>query len=167
MSKVLVVYESGTGCTAGVAERIGNALSARGARVDVMPFDSKPDPAGYEAVVAGCGARAGSWHGAAKKWVVANASALKSMPLALFTVGIALAHGPEKADEMRHYTDPLVAKSGVEPLDVGVFAGWYEPEKFSFMERRIMNIAKAPEGDHRDWNAIEDWATALVPKLAM
>jgi menaquinone-dependent protoporphyrinogen oxidase len=167
MSRVLVVYRTGTGCTAGVAERIGKTLAGQGMQVDVKPFDSKPEPADYDAVVAGSGVRAGSWHGAAKKWVVRNASALKTRPLALFTVGIALAHGAEKADEMRGYTDPLLAKSGLEPVDVGVFAGWYEPEKFNVVERKIMNIAKAPEGDFRDWGAIERWASALAPKLGV
>jgi menaquinone-dependent protoporphyrinogen oxidase len=166
MSKVLVVYWTGTGCTAGVAERIGKTLAAAGMRVDVKPFDSKLEPAGYDAVVAGSGARAGSWHVAAKKWVVRNAAALKSRPLALFTVGTAVTHGGT-AEEMRGYTDALRAKSGVEPLDLGVFAGWNDPRKFNWFERIAVKIAKAPEGDFRDWDAIENWASAIAPKLGM
>ncbi len=166
MRDVLVVYGSGTGCTASVAERIGKTLAARGVGVDVVSVDSDPRPGGYGAVVAGCGARAGNWYGPAKKWVLRNASALRRKPLALFTVGIALADGPHNTEEMLHYTDSLLAKSGVEPVDLGVFAGWYEPERFSFVERIALKMHHAPEGDFRDWGAIEDWAAALAPKLA-
>lgn len=164
-SKVLVGYASGTGCTKGVAERIGETLARAGARVDVAPFASAPDPAAYDAVVAGSGTRAGSWHPVAKKWVARHASALKSRPVALFTVGIAMAHGADKTAETLGVTDRLLAKTGVEPLDIGAFAGWYDPAKFSFLERKVMRMAKAPEGDFRDWTAIESWTTSVAPRL--
>lgn len=165
-TKVLVCYVSGTGCTKGVAERIGDTLSRSGLSVDVSPIDAKPDPARYDAIVAGSGIRAGQWQPAAKKWLARNATVLGSKPLVLFSVGIALAHGPEKADEMRGYTKRLLEKTGLEPLDLGVFAGWYELSKFSFLERKVMDLAKAPEGDHRDWAAIEGWAQGLAPRLS-
>jgi menaquinone-dependent protoporphyrinogen oxidase len=134
--------------------------------VDVEPFESKLDAAGYDAIVAGSGTRAGSWHPAAKKWMERNASVLKAKPLALFTVGIAMAHGgAEKTAETLGVTGRLLQKTGLEPLDIGAFAGWYPPAKFSFLERKVMNMAKAPEGDFRDWSAIEGWATSVAPKL--
>ena len=111
MGKVLVCYASGTGCTKGVAERIGQTLARKCVRVDVTPFDSNPDPTGYDAIVAGSGIRAGSWQPVARKWMTRNASDLKAKPVALFSVGIALAHGPEKADEMIGYTDGLLEKT--------------------------------------------------------
>jgi menaquinone-dependent protoporphyrinogen oxidase len=165
MSKVLVCYATGTGCTASVADRISKTLADKGMQVDVKPVDSNPVLDGYDAVVAGSGVRAGSWHSRAKKWVARNATALKGKPLAFFTVGIALAAGPENAEEMRTYTDPLLAKTGVEPVDIGLFAGWYEPRRFNFIERQIMKMKKAPEGDFRDWDAIEVWAANVAPKL--
>lgn len=164
--KVLVCYATGTGCTKGVAERIGETLSREGLRVDVAPFDSNLSPAGYDAVVAGSGTRAGSWHPVAKKWMARNAPALKAKPLALFTVGIAMAHGAEKTAETLGVTDRLLDKTGLEPLDLGAFAGWYDPTKFNAIERKIMRIAKSPEGDFRDWESIENWATGIAPKIA-
>jgi len=164
-NRVLVCYASGTGCTKGVAERIGQTLARTGAQVDVRPMDSDPDPTAYDAVVAGSGTRAGSWIPGAKRWAMRHADALKAKPLALFTVGIAMAHGPEKVTETLGATDPLLEKTGLTPLDIGAFAGWFVPAKFSFIERAIMNMAKAPEGDFRDWTAIEDWATRVGAKL--
>jgi menaquinone-dependent protoporphyrinogen oxidase len=164
--RILVCYATGTGCTKGVAARIGETLARTGARVDVAAFESAPDPAGYVAVIAGSGVRAGSWHPKAKKWMARNAVALAGRPLALFTVGIALADGPQKAEEMRGYTKPLLAKTGLVPVDVGVFAGWFRPETLNVLERKIMRIANAPEGDFRDWDAIEGWAIDVAHKLA-
>lgn len=166
MSTVLVTYASGTGCTAEVAGRIGETLARCGLEADVIPVEAAPDPSRYDAVLAGSGVRAGSWLPKAKKWLAGNAEALKARPLAMFTVGIALAHGPEKADEQRGYTDKLLAQTGVQPLDIGVFAGWFEPQRFSLLERKVMRMAKAPEGDHRDWNAIEGWAQEMAGRLA-
>ena len=76
-SKVLVCYATGTGCTKGVAERIAAMLRRTGLQVDVKPFERHPDPARYDAIVAGSGTRAGSWHPIAKKWMTKNAPTLK------------------------------------------------------------------------------------------
>ncbi len=165
MSKVLVVYWTGTGCTEGVAKRIAATLADQGMEVDVKTFRSAPDTSGYDAVVAGSGTRAGSWHAAAKRWMTGNAVALKEKPLAIFTVCMALSEGPENTEEALGYTDKLLAKTGLEPLGRGVFAGWYEPQKFNWLERQIMKMKKAKEGDFRDWEAIENWAAGLVPSL--
>ena len=165
MGRVLVCYATGTGCTTGVAERIGETLASRGARVDVVPFESNPDPAAYDAVVAGSGTRARSWHPVAKRWMTRNTSTLRAKPLALFTVCMAMATEPENAHETLGVTDRLLAKTGLDPLDIGVFAGWYDPRKFNFFERKAMEMHKAPEGDFRDWTAIEDWATRVAPRL--
>jgi menaquinone-dependent protoporphyrinogen oxidase len=164
-SRVLICYATGTGCTAGVAERIGDTLAREGMQVDVLPFGSDPDPTAYDAVVAGSGTRAGNWHPVARKWVTRNAPTLKTKPVALFTVGIAMAGGADKAGETLRVTDRLLEKTGLEPLDLGTFAGWYEPDKFNFFERKVMQVTKAPEGDFRDWPAIESWAIGVAPKL--
>lgn len=164
---VLVCYASGTGCAKGVAERIGETLARSGARVDVTPMRSNPDPSGYDVVVAGSGVRAGAWLPAARKWVAGHSDVLRSRPLALFTVGIAMAHGPEKVAETLGVTDPLLAKTGLEPRDIGAFAGWFDRSKFNFLEQKVMEMAKAPEGDFRDWVAIEGWARQAASKLGL
>jgi menaquinone-dependent protoporphyrinogen oxidase len=167
MRKVLVTYATKSGSVSGIAERIGETLAVSGAEVDVKPVGDKPDVAAYDAVLVGSGVRMGSWHEAAKQWVAGNAAALKSKPVAFFTVGMTLATEPGKTAEVRAYTDPLIAETGVGPLDVGTFAGWFEPKAFSFMERTIMGAMKAPKGDHRDMQAVAAWAQSVAPKLGL
>ncbi len=164
--KALVVYGTKSGCTEGIAKKIGETLAAAGATVDVRPASEAGSPDGYDAVIVGSGVRAGTWHEAARTWVEANTSALKAVPVALFTCGLTTANAPEKVAEVRAYTDPLLEATGLEPVDVGVFAGWNEPKRFSFVERTIMKLMKAPEGDFRDFDAIAAWTDEVAGKLA-
>lgn len=167
MSRVLVVYGTKTGCTAGIADQIGRTLAEVGASVDVKPVEDTPDASGYDAVVVGSGVRAGSWHGAVKTWVASSAEALKERPTAFFTACLTMAAEPEKADEVRAYTDPLVTETGVTPVDLGLFAGVNEPKKFSLPERLIMKAMKAPQGDFRDMDAVAEWTRGVAGKLGL
>lgn len=164
--RALVVYGTKSGCTEGIAKRIGEQLAAYGASVEVTAAEKAPSPTGFDAVVVGSGVRAGNWHGAAKSWVQSNADALKEMPVAFYTCGLTLADDPSKTDEVRAYTDPLIEATGVTPVDIGLFAGWNEPDSFGFGERTIMKLMKAPRGDFRDWDAIDAWAESVAPRLS-
>ncbi|HET6498681.1 MAG TPA: flavodoxin domain-containing protein [Coriobacteriia bacterium] len=164
-TKVLVVYGTKSGCTAGVAERIGVALERAGMAADVLPAHDGPDPRDYDGVVAGSGVRAGRWHRAVTEWVAENAAALRAMPTALYTVCLTLVTDPGKADEVRAYTDALLAESGIEPIDIGLFGGWFEPQRFGLVERTVLKAMKAPRGDHRDWDAIDRWVAGVAPGL--
>ncbi|MDO8880515.1 MAG: flavodoxin domain-containing protein [Coriobacteriia bacterium] len=167
MGTVLVVYGTKTGCTAGIAEQIGRTLAEAGAGVDVIRAEDKPDASGYDAVVVGSGVRVGSWHGAVKEWVATQADVLKTRPTAFFTACLTMASDPEKADEVRAYTDPLIAETGITPVGVGLFAGMNEPKKFSLPERLIMKAMKAPQGDFRDMAAVTEWTRSVADALGL
>jgi menaquinone-dependent protoporphyrinogen oxidase len=167
MSRVLVVYGTGTGCTTGVAEQIGKSLTEKGVTVEVVAAKDAPAPTGYDAVFVGSGVRAGNWHGPVKEWVTAHAAALKEVPVAFFTACLTMANDPGKSDEVRAYTDELIRTTGVKPIDVGLFAGWNEPKRFSFIERTILKMMKAPEGDFRDFATIGSWADATADRIGL
>ena len=167
MSAALVVYGTKTGCTREIAEHIGATLVDAGMTVDVKSAEDKPAPSAYDAVFVGSGIRAGNWHGSVKTWVTANADTLKSKPTAFYTACLTMAQGPEKADEVRAYTDPLIEATGVKPIDIGLFAGMNELKKFSLPERLIMKAMKAPEGDFRDMDAVAEWTRGVVGKLGL
>ncbi|MBN2405848.1 MAG: flavodoxin domain-containing protein [Coriobacteriia bacterium] len=165
MSSILVVYGTKTGCTTSIAEHIGATLVDAGWVVDVTAAEEKPDPSAYDAVIVGSGVRAGNWHGPVKSWVTTYAQTLKGMPTAFFTTGLTIARGPESADEVRAYTDPLVEATGVQPVDIGLFPGMNDLKKLSLPERLIMKAMKVPEGDFRDMDAVADWTREVVGKL--
>lgn len=115
----------------------------------------------------GSGVRASNWHAPVKEWITKNAGTLKGKKVTFFSVGLTLAADPTKTAEVRAYTDPLIAETGVMPVDVGVFAGSNVPAKFSFVERTIMKLMKSPVGDFRDWDAIEAWAAATADAMGV
>lgn len=163
--KVLVVYATKSGCTRSIAEKIGETIAATGASVDVIEAGAAGAPTGYDAVVVGSGVRAGSWHGAARTWMTAHAPELRAVPVALFTCGLTAADA-EKATDMLAYTEPLIAETGISPVSVGLFAGWFEPKRFGLIERTILKAMKSPEGDFRDLAAVARWADEVAPSLS-
>jgi menaquinone-dependent protoporphyrinogen oxidase len=165
--RVLVVYATRSGCTQGVAEAIGRALAEMGAAVELAPAFEALDPSEFDAVVVGSGVRGAHWHQPARDWVVKHSASLREMSVALFTVGLEITGGPEKAEEVRSYTDALLERSGIRPIDVGLFAGWYQPDSFSFVERAVLKAMKTAEGDRRDWEAIERWASGVASGLGV
>jgi menaquinone-dependent protoporphyrinogen oxidase len=167
MSRILVAYATKSGCTAGVAEKIGETLAAAGATVDVKSVKDGPDPADYDAVLVGSGARMGKWHGSAKKWVESHAATLRGKPVAFFTACLTMALEPEKADEAHGYSDAVIEESGVQPVDVGLFAGWFQPDEFGFASRAVLNRMDTPVGDFRDWDAIAAWTEEVAPGLGV
>lgn len=176
MTSLLVVYGTRSGCTSTIAGRLGEALRglpeglpgpADGGppEVDVADADSAPSPGRYDAVVVGSGVRNGQWHPSAQDWVRLHADVLRDTPVAFFTVGLMVTMDPSRAEEVRRYTAPLVEATGVEPVDVGVFAGWYHPEKFRLADRIRARMKHLPVGDFRDLAAVDRWAAAVAPLL--
>lgn len=167
MNRILVVYGTGTGCIAEIAERIGVTLIKRGVKVDVVSAKDAPDPSAYDAVLVGSGIRAGNWHTPVKQWVTKYAPSLRGKRLAMFTACLTLGQDSTKTDEVRAYTVALISETGVAPIDIGLFAGWNEPKKFSFIERSMLKMMKAPEGDFRDWAAIESWTGGIANRMGV
>ena len=163
----MVVYGSGSGCTEGIARKIGETLEAAGLEAAVARVGDTPDPAGYDAVIVGSGVRAGRWHRGVREWVNAHSEALKARPTAFFTACLTMAQGPEKSEEVLAYTAPVAAESGVNPVDTGLFAGWNEPDRFKLPERLILKALKAPKGDFRDMKAVAAWTRAVARKLGV
>jgi menaquinone-dependent protoporphyrinogen oxidase len=162
--KVLVAYASGCGSTGEIAEAIGKALRAHGLDADVRPAKEVTDVSAYRAVVVGSAVRAGKPLPDAVRWVQRNQPALKGMSVAYFIGCLAACEGTEKnAPLMEKYLDPLCAL--VPPVDKGFFAGAVDYHKLPLPLGLILKAMKAPEGDFRDWAAIDAWAQGLPAKF--
>ena len=161
---VLVTAASKHGATSGIAARIGASLAERGVEVDVKPPDEVQDLAGYEAFVVGSGVYMGRWLKSASAFVRANADKLSEHPTWLFS------SGPIPSDRSVP-ADPRDAANGdklgetVHARDHKVFAGKLQRSELSFAERAVVRVAHAGEGDHRDWQAVDEWAAAIADDL--
>lgn len=163
--KVLVVYATKTGCTKTIAEDIAETLKGQGADVSIADASAAQSPSGFDAVVIGSGVRAGRWHKSASEWVVRNADALRVMPVAMFTCGLMIRKGKEKENEVRAYTDALLASSGIKPVSIGLLPGWFEPGQFGWGERTILKLMKTPQGDFRDKSKTKEWVSEVLSAL--
>jgi menaquinone-dependent protoporphyrinogen oxidase len=168
--RILVTYASRTGTTAGVAEAIGETLAESGAQVDVMPVDEVHDLAPYSAVVAGSAIQGGQWLPEAMQFIQEYQPALKRKPFAAFLVCITMAMSG--ADNYRQavaeWMEPVRAR--VCPVSEGLFAGALDIDRVPSLGNRLkFRLAVMSgvwkEGDHRDWDAIHEWASTLPPLL--
>lgn len=162
--RAFVAYGTRSGCTTRIAERIGETLDQVGIQADVAAAKDAGSPAGYDLVIVGSGVRVGNWHASARTWVTEHADSLKEIPVAFFTCGLTILDA-EKTAEVRGYTDQLIEETGVVPLGIGLFSGWNEPKEFSMLERGVLKMLKAPEGDFRDMEAIAAWTREIASKV--
>jgi menaquinone-dependent protoporphyrinogen oxidase len=168
--KILVTYSSRTGWTVGVAEAIGKTLTSNGIQADVFPMEDVKDLSTYDAVVAGSAIRSKAWLPEAVQFIRTYQQELKAKPFAVFLVCMTLAmpNGENFRSQISTWIDPVAVL--VKPVSAGLFAGGLDISRVEKFKDRLMFKLSVmfgvwKEGDHRDWNAIEEWALQLKPLL--
>ena len=165
-NKILVTYASRTGATAGVAEAIAKTLAENGAEVDVYPMQEVFNLTPYHAVIAGSAVQNRQWLPEAMQFIRTHQTELNRKPFAMFSVCMTLAmrDGEKYRPQIAEWLAPVRAL--VHPVSEALFAGILDIRKIpSFSDRLKFRLSVASgvwsEGDHRDWNAIRDWANGL------
>ena len=165
---VLVAHGSHLGSTAAIAERVGEILRDAGLTVSVQAAAGAGPVESYEAFIVGCGTYAGRWHPDAAAFVRRHADQLAARPTWLFSSGPLGATGgsaePHDPVEMAELVPLVHARSHA------IFAGAHDRTavESSELNRIEKFVAKRfiPDGDWRDWNAIEAWARTIAHELA-
>ena len=165
---VLVTAASKHGATREIADEIARVLDSHGVQTERVDIDAVGDLSGYDAYVIGSGIYLGNWLRDARRFVDAHAAALAQRPTWLFASG-SIVGAPPVAD------DPDAVRPGlVEGLveatrarEHKLFAGRLDTSELGFLERAAVRGAHASEGDHRDWDEIEQWATAIAAQLGI
>jgi menaquinone-dependent protoporphyrinogen oxidase len=160
--RILVTYASKHGSTGEIARAIGGRLADRGLDVDVRSVDEAGDVASFDAVVLGSAVYIGSWRKEAVAFLERKASALREMPVWLFSSG-PIGDDPKDeplSDKQRRQLDAVGARSH------RVFGGTIDPAGLGFLERTAIKAAKLPVGDFRAWNDIQRWADEIADALA-
>ena len=159
---VLVAYASKHGSTQGIAERITEKLRQLGKEVEAQPMDAVEDPRRYEAFVIGSAIYYGSWLKEATEWVHRNQTILAGHPVWMFSSGPL---GTDVNDAEQQPKEIAEFQEAIGPRDQQIFFGAIDHSKLSFGERMMAKAVRAPEGDFRDWKAIEDWAESIAKDL--
>jgi menaquinone-dependent protoporphyrinogen oxidase len=161
--RVLVTAASRHGATHEIADAIGAGLERRGVDAEVRHAEDLTGLDGYEAFVIGSAVYVGRWLDTARELVEANAAALAARPVWLFSSGPL---GPP--DALKPEGDPVDAADLVEAVraeDHRVFAGRLDRKLLSFGEKAVVLAVRAPEGDFRDWEAIDGFAAEIAARL--
>ncbi len=165
-TRVLVVYATKYGATAGIAEKIGQVLQEAGLSVDVQPADQAGDPTAYQAVVLGSAVYIGRWRKEAARYLKAHEEALAQRPVWIFN------SGPLGEGDAAEQAGDLGFPKGLRPIaerikvrDIAVFHGAVNLEKLNSLERWMFKNVKSPIGDFRDWDAITAWAAGIAAAL--
>ena len=159
---VLVAYASKHGSTQGIAERIAEKLRQLGIQAEARPLDEVSDPGNYEAFVIGSAIYYGSWLKEATEWVHHHQAVLAQHPVWLFSVGPL---GTEVQDAEQQPKEMAEFQQAIKPREQRIFFGALDPSRLSFAERVMVKAVRAPEGDFRDWEAIDAWAANIARNL--
>lgn len=159
--RVLVAAASKHGATAQIAGRIGETLRRRGLDATVADASEVDTLDGVDAVVLGSAVYAGHWLTAAKDLADRIAAHRPRLPVWLFSSG-PLGDPPAPDEEP---VDVTAITEATAPRDHRIFAGRIDKSQLGFAERAIMLAVRAPEGDFRDWEAIERWADGIADAL--
>lgn len=174
---VLVAYATRHGATKGIAERIARRLTQDGVDAEAIAAKDVHDASKYDAYVVGSAAYMTHWLDDAKKFVKRNRATLAAHPTWLFSSGpigtdlidskgrdVMVQSVPKEFDEMRSTLQPRGEKIFFGAFDIDAPPiGW--AEKFA---RQMPAVAKdaIPNGDFRDWAAIDAWADEIAAALA-
>jgi menaquinone-dependent protoporphyrinogen oxidase len=172
--KVLVVYASRHGATAGIAERIAAVLQAHGLTAEARPVTEVGEVERYDAFVVGSAAYLFHWLKDATRFVERHRGLLATRPVWLFSSGpLGTDRIDAQGDDVLEATRPrefdgLAAL--VHPRGMQVFFGAWDPNapKVGLTEqlvRRLPAATETPAGDFRDWPAIDAWSDEIARGL--
>jgi menaquinone-dependent protoporphyrinogen oxidase len=174
--KALVVYGTRGGSTKQIAEEIGKVFDGQGYSVTVK--DAKAargiDVNAFDLIVVGSSVWATLWKRQATSFLKRNAKKLAGKKVALFSSGMA-GDDPAKMDVANQSIAKTAAKfPAIKPLALAYFGGCVNFDSPGFMARFMANMMKkdfekkgidtSKPVDHRDWNAIRQWAADVAAK---
>jgi menaquinone-dependent protoporphyrinogen oxidase len=161
--RVLVTAASRHGATHEIAAAIAAGLARRGVEADATPVEELAALDGYDAYVIGSAVYVGRWLAPARELVEANAERLAARPVWMFSSGPL---GPP--DALKPEGDPVDAADMIEAAGAvshRVFAGRLDKSLLGLGEKAVVVAVRAPEGDFRDWEAIDGFAAEIADQL--
>lgn len=158
--RVLVTWGSKRGGTAGIGERIAEALHARGHVVIACAAEHAPPPDTFDAVVLGGALYANRWHRAARRYANRHAAALRQLPVWLFSSGPLDASADTGALVPTSQVATIAERIGAR--EHVTFGGRLAPDAEGWIAAAM---AKKTSGDWRDPARIEAWAAAIARDL--
>jgi len=158
--KVLVVFGSKRGGTAGLASMIGHELDSAGLEAVIRSARSEPELSEYAAVVVAGALYAGRWHPDARRFVRRHADKLATMPVWLVSSGPLDTSAATKELQPVRQVAKLAALVGARGQVT--FGGVLQEHPKGLVARAM---ARKFAGDWRDPEHVHRWAAAVASQL--
>lgn len=161
--RVLVTAASRHGATHEIADAIAAGLARRGVGAEARHAEELAELDGYDAYVIGSAVYVGRWLAAARDLVENHRERLVARPVWMFSSGPL---GPPEA--LKPEGDPVDAEDMVQAAGAvahRVFAGRLDRSLLGLGEKAVVVAVRAPEGDFRDWEAIDGYAAEIARQL--
>jgi len=159
--RVLVVYASKRGGTAGIATTLGTALAGQGLDVEVPAVaDAPPTLAGFDAVIVGSALYAMRWQRDAARFVRRHRAELRALPVWCFSSGPLDDSALEGTIAPTRRVEALLGSVGGRGHQT--FGGRLASDAGGFVASKM---AKSRAGDWRNTAQIEAWAATIGAAL--
>jgi menaquinone-dependent protoporphyrinogen oxidase len=162
--RVLITAASRHDPTHEIAEVIAAGLTQRGIDAEARPLEQITTLDGFDAVVVGSAIYMGRWLKTARVFLAQHATELSSVPVWLFSSGPL--GPPDHLIPAAESTDTEQLVDLIRARGHRVFAGRLERASLGLAERAAVKAVHAPEGDCRDWDAIDAFAGEIASELA-
>lgn len=161
VTRVLLVTASRHGSTRELAGRIRSTLRREGIDAQMHDAHSAPAPVDFDAVILGSAIYMGAWMADMKSYIDANEASIRARATWIFS------SGPLGEPLLPREEPPvgLKMKLRLGARDHIVFAGKLTKDGLSFAERAIVKMVHAEEGDYRDWEKVDQWASSIAASL--
>jgi menaquinone-dependent protoporphyrinogen oxidase len=173
--RVLLLHSSYDGRTERIAERIAEALRARGHLANVRPAAAVggeiPE---CDAIVIGAAIRYGHHSRDLERLVRAQKKTIESRPSAFFSVCLSAGGPNARPATARRYVDDFIRTTGWEPQVVASFAGALLYSRYGFYIRFMMRLIMRMTGgetdtsrdyEYTDWDAVDRFAGEVAARL--
>jgi menaquinone-dependent protoporphyrinogen oxidase len=161
--KVLVTSASRHEATHEIARAIAAGLVNQGVAAEARPIQEVTGLGDYGAVVLGSAIYMNRWLSEARRFAQVHASELCMMPVWLFSSGPL--GKPEHQIPAGESADIPVLLRLTRATQHRTFGGRLEMKHLRFAERAVVRTIHAPDGDGRDWDAIDRFAGEIAEEL--
>ena len=160
--RVYVITASKYGSTSEIGAAIGHRLRERGHDAIAIDAEDGGRLDDESAIVLGSPIYMGKWLKPARKVMDALANEPAGRLIFTFTVG-PVGEPPKPADAK---PDEAVQRFCAErAISDRMFTGKLDRSKLGRLERLAVNAVKAPDGDYRNWPAIDAWTDEISDAL--
>ncbi|WP_263118772.1 flavodoxin domain-containing protein [Cellulomonas sp. RIT-PI-Y] len=163
--RILVTTASRHGGTREIGEAVADVLAAAGHAVDRIPPEDVLAVDRYDAVVLGSAVYAGRLAVSLRDLVERQGGQLAARPVWLFWSG-PVGHGGRVTGEAATPPDDVDAVARrIDAREVACFGGQLRSAELGLAERALVAMIDAEDGDHRDFDAVEEWARGVAVSL--